>query len=444
MAVHASHAALPYPVKNARFTLLVPFLDADGDPVDPTTPDTEISKDDGSAADTAEEIASPKNSVGMITLTGAETDCSCLSLAFKAASGPKTTLATLYPRVLPVIFSGTASAGAAGTITLATDIPAIASLLNGCIVKTTGGTGGGGTGGANNQARVITAFTTGRVASVSPNWETTPDNTTTYEVLLTEAALMRYSDLQLWRGQQPNALASGRVEVLLGAVTNGVIAAASFASNALDAVWSATTRLLSAGTNIVLAKGTGVTGFNDLSAAQVNAEADTALADVGLTSTITGRIDVATSTRLASGSYVAPLDAAGTRSAVGLASANLDTQLSAIDTKTTNLPSDPADQSLIIAATNSLAAAIAALNNVSAADVLAQVNTALTTAVADSVPADGSRPSIAQAAYMNTQFLLERTVTGTTLTVKKPDGSTTLFTITLNDATTPTSLTRAA
>ncbi len=45
------------------------------------------------------------------------------------------------------------------------------------------------------------------------------------------------------------------------------------------AVWAAGTRTLTAGTNIVLAKGTGVTGFTDLSAAQVNAEVDTALAD---------------------------------------------------------------------------------------------------------------------------------------------------------------------
>ncbi|MDH3267856.1 MAG: hypothetical protein OEM46_03275, partial [Ignavibacteria bacterium] len=44
-------------------------------------------------------------------------------------------------------------------------------------------------------------------------------------------------------------------------------------------IWSVATRLLTAGTNIVLAKGTGVTGFNDLSAAEVNAEADQALAD---------------------------------------------------------------------------------------------------------------------------------------------------------------------
>lgn len=41
---------------------------------------------------------------------------------------------------------------------------------------------------------------------------------------------------------------------------------------AADKVWSTAIRLLTAGTNIVLAKGVGITGFNDLSAAQVNSE----------------------------------------------------------------------------------------------------------------------------------------------------------------------------
>jgi hypothetical protein len=40
-----------------------------------------------------------------------------------------------------------------------------------------------------------------------------------------------------------------------------------------------------------------VSSRSTLTAAQVNAEADTALSDVGLTTTITGRIDAATSTR---------------------------------------------------------------------------------------------------------------------------------------------------
>lgn len=56
---------------------------------------------------------------------------------------------------------------------------------------------------------------------------------------------------------------------------------------------------------------------------------------VGSVGSVTGltaaNLDVAVSTRLATAGYTAPLDAAGTRSAVGLAAANLDTQLTTID-----------------------------------------------------------------------------------------------------------------
>lgn len=77
------------------------------------------------------------------------------------------------------------------------------------------------------------------------------------------------ANVHRWLTGTPNALSSGRVEVLVGAVTNGAIAAASFAANALDAVWSTAARLLTGGTNIVLAKGVGVTGFNDIAATDV-------------------------------------------------------------------------------------------------------------------------------------------------------------------------------
>jgi hypothetical protein len=180
----------------------------------------------------------------------------------------------------------------------------------------------------------------------------------------------------------------GALETSLQALITTVGAAGAGLTATATAVWAVATRLLTAGTNIVLAKGTGVTGFNDLSAAQVNTEADTALSDVGMTTTRTGYLDNlsagavalqsslsalittvgvagagltatatavwAAGTRTLSsfgtlvadtitaigvafgvGSYLRntePLDAAGVRTAVGLGSANLDTQLDALPT----------------------------------------------------------------------------------------------------------------
>lgn len=63
--------------------------------------------------------------------------------------------------------------------------------------------------------------------------------------------------------------------------------------------------------------------------------------------------------------------------------------------------------------------------------------------VADSVPADGTRPTARQALLMITRMLMEFSIGGTTLTVFKEDGITTSMTLTLNNATNPTSLTRA-
>lgn len=185
MANHASHAALPYPIKGARFTLLVPYLDADGDPTAPGTPDTEISMDGAAAADCTEEASaiSGMDGMAMLTATGDESNCSAVALNAKAATGPKATLATFYPRVLPIVSTGTLSAGSAGGGTLGT---VLGYDITGCIIKTTGGTGGGGgSGSLNNQARVIATYTIATGAfTVIPDWETTVDNTTTYAVLL--------------------------------------------------------------------------------------------------------------------------------------------------------------------------------------------------------------------------------------------------------------------
>lgn len=133
--------------------------------------------------------------------------------------------------------------------------------------------------------------------------------------------------------------------------------------------------------------------------------------------------------------------------ATAAALAVVDGIVDAIKAKTDNLPSDPADQSLIIAATDALAALIgtpatdlaadiAALNNVSVADIL-------TTQMTESYAAAGAAPTLTQALMLIQQALTEFAISGTTVTVKKLDGSTTAATMTLDDATEPTSQTRA-
>lgn len=127
-------------------------------------------------------------------------------------------------------------------------------------------------------------------------------------------------------------------------------------------------------------------------------------AGAGLTALGDARIanlDAAVSTRLATAGYTVPLDAPGTRTAVGLASANLDTQLAA--------------------------------QNVTAM---------LTTAITESYRANGAAPTLAQALCELLAHMGETSITGTTKTTKKLDHSTTAQTFTL-DSVTPSSITRA-
>jgi hypothetical protein len=67
----------------------------------------------------------------------------------------------------------------------------------------------------------------------------------------------------------------------------------------------------------------------------------------------------------------------------------------------------------------------------------------MTTAMTEAYSTDGGTKTPAQALYEITQYLHERAASGTTETVKKVDGSTSAYTLTINDATTPTSVTRA-
>ena len=82
-------------------------------------------------------------------------------------------------------------------------------------------------------------------------------------------------------------------------------------------------------------------------------------------------------------------------------------------------------------------AQISALQDLSAADIL-------TTQLTESYAADGTAPTLAQAIFLIQQSLGDFSISGTTITVKKLDGSTTAATYTLDDGTSPTSRTRTS
>lgn len=79
-----------------------------------------------------------------------------------------------------------------------------------------------------------------------------------------------------------------------------------------------------------------------------------------------------------------------------------------------------------------------------AADAVTEiVNGVLTTAMTEAYAADGSAPTVAQALHFLIAALTEFSISGTTITLKKLDGTTTAATLTINSSTTPTSVTRA-
>ncbi len=61
----------------------------------------------------------------------------------------------------------------------------------------------------------------------------------------------------------------------------------------------------------------------------------------------------------------------------------------------------------------------------------------------ESYSTDGAAPTLAQAQFLTMQRLYDFAISGTTITVKRIDGSTTAATITIDSATTPTSSARA-
>lgn len=242
------------------------------------------------------------------------------------------------------IRSGTAQAGGATSITLDAGASAVTDFYKNALIAIMSGTGAG-------QARFCTAYNGSTKVATVGAWATNPDNTSVFAITgfdaipgataPTAAAVATAVWTDLLAGSDFSTVSS--VGKLL---KDDIDAAISSRSTYAGADTAGTTTLLSRIASALTITGGKVdvndkTGFS-LSSAGVQAIWDALTSALSTVSSIgkllVDNVNATVSSRLASAGYAAPLDASGTRAAVGLSSANLDAQLAAIAAKTANLP----------------------------------------------------------------------------------------------------------
>lgn len=174
---------LPYPVYGAPWGVVFPILDADGDLVTGAASlDSEVSKNGDTFTDCTNEATEIATSSGVyyLLLTATEMTADVVTVIVKTStSGAKTTTLTLYPRKLVPLRTGTAAGGASGYITLDASAGAIDDLWNGCLCVAVLDSA--------TEARIIDDYTgSNQQASVTPDWNTTPDSDDTFTIYLPE------------------------------------------------------------------------------------------------------------------------------------------------------------------------------------------------------------------------------------------------------------------
>lgn len=189
--------ALPYPVYGAPYGVTFPILDADGDLVTGAASlDSEVSKNGDTFADCTNEATEIATSSGFyyLLLTATEMTADVVTVIVKTGTaGAKTTPLVLYPKKLPAIRSGTSQGGATGSITLDASASAVDDAYNGCLVV--------GTLDATVEARIITDYVgSTKVASVTPNWVTTPDSDDTFIIYLPDGVQVPTTNVIAWLG----------------------------------------------------------------------------------------------------------------------------------------------------------------------------------------------------------------------------------------------------
>jgi hypothetical protein len=297
-----------------------PLLDADGDLVTgATTPDSEISKDNGTFTDCTNEMTEIATSSGVyyLDLTATEMEADQIAIIAKSATaGMKTTVIVIYPE--QGIRTRKATAGAAGSITLDASANATDDFYNDCMVRIVGGTGVG-------QARLISDYTgSSKLANVVPNWVTNPDTTSIFHIIPSGRV-----DVGQWVDVAPNALVSGRVDSSVGAMAANVLTATAINADAITeakiAAGAIDAATFAAGAIDAAAIGTGAIDADALAADAITA-AKIANGAIDAATFAAGAIDAAAiasdaiaAAKIATGAITAAKFAAGAIDAAAIA-----------------------------------------------------------------------------------------------------------------------------
>ncbi len=534
----ARNNALPYPVYGLPWVVTFALLDADGDPISPSSPDSEVSKNCDTAADCTNEAVEISGQTGVcyLILTATEMTADIVTVEV-ASTGAKTTILTLYPRKLAALTSGTCQgSNDTSDIQLASGDSAIDDIYNGCLCVATID--------STVECRIINDYVgSTKVAEVSPAWVTAqPDSNDTYVIYLPEGRSVDATNVVAFSGTAAATAhtagypvvtikdgtgtgeintTSGRVDadithiataavststaqlgvnlVQVGGsatpVTNiGVVYNTDFATNyntTLDK-WSVNVSTME-GQALSSNVGENFNTFfdNDGGASTVIIDET----DVGLAlesynlhklfaSACVGAdvLDNSFAAKLVSKSATADFDSFNNttdalealRDNMGTAqtgdayaivnsgthgNAALKTLIDAVDnfvdteigTLSTDIAAVKSDTAAILVDTGTtldgrIPAALVGGRMDCTIDATGMesgaVSNILTTAMTEAYSTDGSTMTLAQFAYGIWAMLAEASVSSTTVTTKKLDGSTTAMTFTINDASTPTSITR--
>lgn len=205
----ARNNALPYPVYGVAFVVTFPLLDADGDPVSPSSPDSEVSKNCDTFAGCTNEAVEIATSTGIcyLILTSSEMTADIVTVRIQS-TGAKTTVLTLYPRKLPILSTGTCQgSNDTGDIQLASGDSAIDDTYNGCLCVATID--------SVVEARIINDYVgSTKVGEVSPAWSTAqPDSDDTYTIYLPEGRQVQQANATHVNGTAQTAKDIGAINV---------------------------------------------------------------------------------------------------------------------------------------------------------------------------------------------------------------------------------------